>query len=126
MLEDGREPVIKRFWSLNYQPKLAGSDEQLLDELEAKVEESLRLHLVSDVPVGALLSGGLDSSLLVAMLVKRIGVKDLNTFTVGLPHQRFDEAPRRARLPGCSGRTITSGACRHPSWDCSGSHLSSG
>jgi len=93
VLEEGREPVINRYWSLNYQPKLAGTDEQLLDELEAKVEESLRLHLVSDVPVGALLSGGLDSSLLVAMLVKRIGVQDLNTFTVGLPHARFDEAP---------------------------------
>jgi len=35
--------VISRFWSLSYQPKLQGSDEQLLDELESKVEESLRL-----------------------------------------------------------------------------------
>jgi asparagine synthase (glutamine-hydrolysing) len=93
VLEPGREPAISRYWSLSYQPKLTGSDEQLLDELEAKIDESLRLHLVSDVPVGALLSGGLDSSLLVAMLVKRVGVKDLETFTVGLPHQRFDEAP---------------------------------
>jgi len=93
VLETGREPVISRYWSLSYQPKLTGSDEQLLDELEAQIDESLRLHLVSDVPVGALLSGGLDSSLLVAMLVKRLGVKDLSTFTVGLPHQRFDEAP---------------------------------
>jgi asparagine synthase (glutamine-hydrolysing) len=93
VLEEGREPVVRRYWQLSYQPKLKGTDDQLLDELEAKVEESLRLHLVSDVPVGALLSGGLDSSLLVAMLVKRIGVKDLHTFTVGLPHARFDEAP---------------------------------
>src|ERR1700761_8544542 len=93
VLEAGREPAINRYWSLSYQPKLAGSDEQLLDELENRIDESLRLHLVSDVPVGALLSGGLDSSLLVAMLVKRVGVKNLNTFTVGLPHQRFDEAP---------------------------------
>src|SRR5262249_8649952 len=93
VLEDSREPVISRYWTLSYQPKLQGSEDQLLDELDAQVEESLRLHLVSDVPVGALLSGGLDSSLLVAMLVKRIGVKDLATFTVGLPHQRFDEAP---------------------------------
>ena len=103
VLEQGREPVIKRFWSLTYQPKLEGSEEQLLDELESQIEESLRLHLVSDVPVGALLSGGLDSSLLVAMLVKRIGVRDLSTFTVGLPHQRFDEAPHAravARLYG--------------------------
>lgn len=93
VLEAAGEPRIERFWSLSYQPKLAGSEEQLLDELESKIEESLRLHLVSDVPVGALLSGGLDSSLLVAMLVKRIGVRNLSTFTVGLPHPRFDEAP---------------------------------
>src|SRR5262249_11816405 len=93
VLEAGAEPLISRYWSLSYQPKLSGSEERLLDELEAQIEESLRLHLVSDVPVGALLSGGLDSSLLVAMLVKRIGVRDLETFTVGLPHQRFDEAP---------------------------------
>jgi asparagine synthase (glutamine-hydrolysing) len=93
VLEAGQGPVLERYWSLGYQPKLPGSDEQLLDELESKIEESLRLHLVSDVPVGALLSGGLDSSLLVAMLVKRVGVQNLATFTVGLPHQRFDEAP---------------------------------
>jgi asparagine synthase (glutamine-hydrolysing) len=93
VLEPGGEPVISRYWQLDYGPKLEGSDEDLLDELEARIDESLRLHLVSDVPVGALLSGGLDSSLLVAMLAKRVGVKDLQTFTVGLPHQRFDEAP---------------------------------
>ena len=51
------------------------------DELEEQIEEALRLHMVSDVPVGAFLSGGLDSSLLVAMLAKRIGVQDLPTFT---------------------------------------------
>jgi asparagine synthase (glutamine-hydrolysing) len=48
--------------------------------------------MVSDVPVGAFLSGGLDSSLLVAMLVKRLGVKDLPTFTIGLPYKQFDES----------------------------------
>ncbi len=93
VLEDGREPVIRRYWKLDYQPKRSGSENALLDELEAQIEDSLRLHLVSDVPVGAFLSGGLDSSLLVAMLSKRIGVKNLPTFTVGLPHARFDEAP---------------------------------
>lgn len=92
-LEYGARPVIKRYWDLSYQPKLEGSDEQLTDQLEQQVEESLRLHMVSDVPVGAFLSGGLDSSLLVAMLAKRIGVRNLPTFTVGLPYQRFNEAP---------------------------------
>jgi len=92
-IEEGQRPVIRPYWNLSYQPKLEGTDEQLTDQLESLIEESLRLHMVSDVPVGAFLSGGLDSSLLVAMLAKRIGVKDLPTFTVGLPYQRFNEAP---------------------------------
>ncbi len=93
VLDEGREPLIRPYWDLRYQPKLEGSEDSLLDELEERLEETLRLHMVSDVPVGAFLSGGLDSSLLVAMLAKRIGVKHLPTFTVGLPYAQFDEAP---------------------------------
>jgi asparagine synthase (glutamine-hydrolysing) len=93
ILEGNSKPQVKRYWQLEYQPKLRQSEDVLLDELEEKIDEALRLHLVSDVPVGALLSGGLDSSLLVAMLAKRVGVKNLQTFTIGLPYPRFDEAP---------------------------------
>ncbi len=92
-LEHGEQPAIRAYWDLAYLPKLEGSDEELTDELERQVEESLRLHLVSDVPVGAFLSGGLDSSLLVAMLSERIGAKKLPTFTIGLDYAQFDEAP---------------------------------
>jgi asparagine synthase (glutamine-hydrolysing) len=84
---------IRRYWSLEQTPKLVGSETQLLDELEARVEEALRLHLESDVPVGAFLSGGMDSSLLVAMLAKKLKVERLPTFTIGLDYQQFDEAP---------------------------------
>ena len=45
------------------------------------------------MPVGAFLSGGMDSSLLVAMLARKLGVRQLPTFTMGLDYQRFDEAP---------------------------------
>jgi asparagine synthase (glutamine-hydrolysing) len=86
-------PKIRRYWSLEQQPKLAGSENELLDALEAKIEETLRLHLESDVPVGAFLSGGMDSSLLVAMLARRLQVERLPTFTIGLDYQGFDEAP---------------------------------
>jgi asparagine synthase (glutamine-hydrolysing) len=92
-VEPGGRPVIRRYWDLRYVPKLSGTEEDLTDQLEERLEAALRLHLVSDVPVGAFLSGGLDSSLLVAMLAKRIGVRNLPTFTIGLPYQRFDEAP---------------------------------
>jgi asparagine synthase (glutamine-hydrolysing) len=88
------EPVkIRRYWNLQQAPKLTGSESSLLDELEARLEEALRLHLESDVPVGAFLSGGMDSSLLVAMLCRKLKVQNLPTFTIGLNYQRFDEAP---------------------------------
>ncbi len=93
VLEPGGAPRIERYWRLEQEPKLTGTEDQLCDELEARIEESLRLHLVSDVPVGAFLSGGMDSSLLVAMLARRLGVRQLPTFTMGLDYQRFDEAP---------------------------------
>ncbi|HEX3846154.1 MAG TPA: asparagine synthase (glutamine-hydrolyzing), partial [Steroidobacteraceae bacterium] len=111
-VERGARPRIRPYWDLRFEPKIQGSEESLVDQLEEQVCDSLRLHMVSDVRVGAFLSGGLDSSLLVAMLAKRIGVKDLPTFTMGLPYQRFDEAPyARAVAEDCGTehheRTIT-------------------
>jgi asparagine synthase (glutamine-hydrolysing) len=93
VLERGAQPMVRPYWDLQFTPKIETSEERLIDELDERIVESLRLHMVSDVPVGAFLSGGLDSSLLVAMLVKRLGVKDLPTFTIGLPYKQFDEAP---------------------------------
>src|ERR1700736_6003738 len=93
ILERGAQPIVRPYWDLKFEPKIETSEERLIDELDERIVESLRLHMVSDVPVGAFLSGGLDSSLLVAMLVKRLGVRDLPTFTIGLPYKQFDEAP---------------------------------
>jgi len=104
VLERDSAPVVRRYWDLSYQPKHDAPEEQLIDELESEIEQALRLHLVSDVPVGAFLSGGMDSSLLVAMLSKRIGVKGLPTFTMGIDYARFDEAPQ-ARLVATACRT---------------------
>lgn len=93
VLERGARPVIRPYWDLQYAPKIEMSEEGMIDALDERIVESLRLHMVSDVQVGAFLSGGLDSSLLVAMLVKRLGVHDLPTFTIGLSYKQFDEAP---------------------------------
>ncbi|HEX4049942.1 MAG TPA: asparagine synthase (glutamine-hydrolyzing) [Steroidobacteraceae bacterium] len=93
VLEHGAAPVVSAYWDLRFTPKIQGTEEQLVDALEERIDEALRLHLVSDVKVGAFLSGGLDSSLLVAMLCKRLGRRDLPTFTLGLAYRRFDEAP---------------------------------
>jgi asparagine synthase (glutamine-hydrolysing) len=84
---------IDRYWDVSYEPKLAGSDDDLVDELEARLIECLRLHMVSDVPVGAFLSGGLDSTLLVAMLMKHVVSEPIQTFSIALPYREYDEAP---------------------------------
>lgn len=88
---------VQRYWDLSYEPKLEGTDEDLLDELDRLLVESIRLHLVSDVPVGAFMSGGLDSTLIVAMLMKHGLAENFKTFSIGLPYGSFDEAPA-ARL----------------------------
>ena len=84
---------IGRYWDLDYRDKLEGSDEELTDALEEQLIEALRLHMVSDVPVGAFMSGGLDSTLIVAMLMKHVASSPIPTFTLSLPHANFNEGP---------------------------------
>jgi asparagine synthetase B (glutamine-hydrolysing) len=92
-IRPGERARIWRHWTLHYQPKLAGSEDALTDALEAEMLAALRLHLVSDVRVGAFLSGGLDSSLIVAMLARHCVPRGFPTFTISIPHPSFDEAP---------------------------------
>jgi asparagine synthase (glutamine-hydrolysing) len=97
-LQTGRSRVW-RYWALpQFTDAIAGvvDEESLLDELENLLEDAVRRQLVADVPVGILLSGGVDSSLITAMAV-RAGQK-VKTFTVRFPgHARYDET-EHARL----------------------------
>jgi asparagine synthase (glutamine-hydrolysing) len=84
---------IERYWDLRYEPKLVGSENDLVDALEERLIDCLRLHMVSDVPVGAFLSGGVDSTLVVALLMRHVTSEPLQTFSVGLPYGAYNEAP---------------------------------
>ncbi len=99
----GSEPEIHRYWDLDFRDKNRGREPELLEELHSILVDTLRHHMVSDVPVGALLSGGLDSSMIVAMLCRDLGVRDLPTFTVGIPHPRFNEAADARRVAAYYG-----------------------
>lgn len=88
----------RRFWSLN---KLvegtvkAGSENQLTfaeatDQLDLELREAVRAQMVADVPVGAFLSGGIDSSCIVAQM-QRVSSKPVETFSIGFSDQRYDE-----------------------------------
>jgi asparagine synthase (glutamine-hydrolysing) len=68
------------------------SDTELIEQCEKLLEESFWLRMVSDVPVGMFLSGGIDSSLLTALLQKS-NPRPLKTFSIGFENTQFDEAP---------------------------------
>jgi asparagine synthase (glutamine-hydrolysing) len=84
---------VEPYWKLDYEPKQELAEEAALDELESRLIEALRLHMVSDVPVGALLSGGMDSGLICALLQKHVVKEPLQTFTMGIPLAGYDESP---------------------------------
>lgn len=91
-LENGTE-TIERWWRPAYGPKLDPEPGPALDEVEQRLTESVRSHLMSDVPLGALLSGGVDSSLVVA-LMSRVLDRPVQTFSVG-----FDAPGPYSELP---------------------------
>ena len=92
-LSRGGQPAIHQYWSVsNASSHDASADEDALTErLEALMADAFNLRMISDVPVGVFLSGGVDSSALVALL-KRDG-PPIRTFTIGFDDARFNEAP---------------------------------
>ncbi len=72
----------KQYWDLPLEEPSDISEPEALAKTSALFEEALRLHLVADVPLGAFLSGGLDSSCVVALMAK-LGVADIKTFSIG-------------------------------------------
>lgn len=93
LLRRAGKTVVERFFQLEYQPKLEGSVDALADELRERVTEAVRLRLVADVPLGAHLSGGLDSAIVTAVMA---GLTDqpVRTFSIGFAEEAFSETPK--------------------------------
>lgn len=98
----GRELRIERYWAPRFVPDHTRSEDATAARLRELLEESVRIHLMSDVPLGAFLSGGLDSSSVVATMA-RLMDKPVQTFSIGFSEAAFDErrfARRMARELG--------------------------
>ncbi|HSK76771.1 MAG TPA: asparagine synthase (glutamine-hydrolyzing) [Thermoanaerobaculia bacterium] len=83
---------VRRYWRLRYQPKRGGREADIVEEARERVREAVESHLISDVPVGAYLSGGMDSSLVVA-LMSGLCDRPVKTFAIGVDDQGFNELP---------------------------------
>jgi asparagine synthase (glutamine-hydrolysing) len=100
MICDARGLSIRRYWDFRpIQPEALlrqRPEAELLEELGALLREAVRARLLADVPLGAFLSGGIDSALVVAAM-KHAGVAAPRTFTVGFRERSFDESQDAAR-----------------------------
>lgn len=83
---------IKRFWEAPYPSHERISEEEHVASLRQALEEAVHLRLISDVPLGAFLSGGIDSSIIVGLMKKK-GMERIKTFSIGFKEASFDETP---------------------------------
>lgn len=87
---DGGAPEVHSYWDLRIAPQTGGNEADWAARLEETLRESVKLHMVSDVPVGAFLSGGMDSSAVVAFMAMTSS-RPVKTFSIGFDEADFDE-----------------------------------
>ncbi len=88
---------VKPYWQLNFHADQSLSEQAWLEQLDATLTESVKIRLRSDVPLGVFLSGGLDSSAIVAY-ASLAGLKPLKTFTIGFDRPEWDESEDAAAV----------------------------
>ncbi|MGB0911851.1 MAG: asparagine synthase (glutamine-hydrolyzing) [Nitrospirales bacterium] len=82
----------KQYWKLSYAQTFQGSSEDASHELMHKLLEATKSRLISDVPLGAFLSGGIDSSVIVGLMAQ-LGSASLKTFSIGFEQAKYNELP---------------------------------
>jgi asparagine synthase (glutamine-hydrolysing) len=88
--EKNRRLKIERYWKINIEADYLTTESQWLEEIENCLSETVKLHMISDVPLGAFLSGGIDSSSIVA-LMSQSGNQPIKTFSIGFDESEFNE-----------------------------------
>jgi asparagine synthase (glutamine-hydrolysing) len=83
--------TVDRYWSPDFQTEVDRPRAEYIDRLRMELTEAVRLRLQSDVPLGAFLSGGVDSSIVVA-LMKQLTDQPVKTFSIGFPVPEYDES----------------------------------
>ena len=96
--QEGKMEVLP-YWDLRFSPDQNLREKDWIEKLRAQLEESIRFQLVSDVPIGAFLSGGIDSSTVVA-LMSRQSSAPVKTYSIGFSDNRFNELPYAREVSG--------------------------
>ena len=89
---EGNLITVNRYWDVDFKEKLTASKEDITDQLDELLLDTVKGHLLSDVRVGAFLSGGIDSGTVASMMAV-LGEKNLPHFSIGTKEKEFDELP---------------------------------
>lgn len=91
------QPVVSQYWSATDVAKeglrepVDGTETEIIEQLECKLAEAVKLRMIADVPLGAFLSGGIDSSMVVALMQSQ-STRPVKTFTIGFHEDAYNEA----------------------------------
>lgn len=98
LVHEAGDVSISRYWRLDFSRKLdVPNPRELHEPIRHAIQEATRRRLVADVPVGAFLSGGIDSSAVVAAMASASSMP-VKTFSIGFDHDDFDELPHARRI----------------------------
>jgi len=81
---------ISQYWDINFRHDSVHDESHYIEKIHDHLDEAVRLRLVSEVPLGAFLSGGIDSSMVVALMAKNMG-EPVKTFSIGFENQAYNE-----------------------------------
>lgn len=99
---DDGELDVRPYWRWEFEPEEGREEAAWIEELSHRVEDAVTSHMVSDVPVGAYLSGGMDSSLVTAMMAAHAD-DPVQTFAIGSDQASFDETPYARQVAEACG-----------------------
>lgn len=88
----GGRAQVETFWDLTFPAAPEGTEEELAERLWALMSDAVRVRLMSDVPLGVFLSGGIDSSAVVALMAEHLPPDRIKTFSIGFKDKSFDES----------------------------------
>lgn len=90
---------IDRYWDFSFLDKINGTEEEITDQLDHVLFQTVKAHMLSDVPIGSFLSGGIDSSLITAMMALQ-SETPIATFSIGVEEEDFNELPFATLVAG--------------------------